>query len=210
MKNRIRKEQKFWNSFAHKYDNFIEKRANGTYIEMCNMIMEDVQGKDDMLEIATGTGIISIQASKHVSNIVATDLSAEMIKKAMIKAMNLNINNIEFEVQDVCNLKYANESYDSIVASNVLHLLYEPDLAIREMKRVLKKDSEIIIPTYCYGQNLKSNIVSRSMGIAGFKAINRWSIDGFQDYLQNNGLKIKKAKAIDDVIPLLYVVAKKI
>ncbi|MBN1598862.1 MAG: hypothetical protein JW894_11265 [Bacteroidales bacterium] len=75
------------------------------------------------------------------------------------------------------------------------------------MKRVLKKDGRIIIPTYCHGEDLKSHIISRLMGLSGFKARTRWSIASFKCFVEKCGFRIIKVTIIKDIIPLVYLIA---
>ncbi len=208
MKNRIDKERKFWDSFAGKYDSHIEKNAEEAYGALFRMFAEDTMQSKELLEIATGTGIISLQLSKRVPAITATDLSPEMIKIARGKAEKQTAKNVKFRVEDICNLSFPSDSFDTVIASNVLHLLFEPGLALQEMKRVLKTEGKIIIPTYCHGESMLSHIISRLMGIAGFRARTRWSISSFQKFVKKNDFRIIKAEILKGVIPMVYLTAK--
>lgn len=209
MKNRIELEKKFWNSFAKKYDGFINKNLLKTYKIVFNNLLLDTKEAGNLLELATGTGIISFKLYNQISNITAIDIAPEMIKIAKEKCIQKSITNIDFRVGDICNLELQNESFDIIIASNVLHLLFNPELAMQEMKRVLRKNGKIIIPTFCHGANLKSHMISRIMGLAGFKARTRWSVKSFSEFVKKNGFIIIKENVLDDKIPLVYLIAKK-
>jgi ubiquinone/menaquinone biosynthesis C-methylase UbiE len=47
-----------------------------------------------------------------------------MVKIAKEKCIQKSISNIDFRIGDVCNLELQNESFNTIIASNVLHLLF--------------------------------------------------------------------------------------
>lgn len=208
MKNRVDIERKFWDSFARKYDKDRKKSANNeTYEEMFKMFLEDVDGTEDLLEVATGTGLISLQIRNFVPSITAIDLSPEMLKIAQEKAEKQSVNNIDFRIGDICQLEFLDNSFDTVIASNVLHLLFEPDVAMQEIKRVLKPNGKIIVPTYCHGENFKSHFFSRCMNLMGFRARSRWSFNSFQKFVEKNGFSITKTKIINGVIPLCYLVA---
>jgi len=209
MKNRVEQEKKFWDGYATRYDGFIRKIASGTYENLFEKLLTDTSGTGNLLEIATGTGIIALKLSSHISNITAIDLSPEMIKVAKQKCSQQNKKNIEFRTGDACNLEFPDTSFDVIIASNLLHLLFMPDLAMQEMKRVLKDGGKIILPTYLHGANLISHILSRLMGLSGFKVNNRWSVTTFREFVTSNGFRITSEKVIPDKIPLIYLVAKK-
>ena len=205
MKDRVLEERKFWDSFANKYDGFIRKRVSKSYDKLFQKLRSDTINCHNLLEIGTGTGLISIELSGQISNITAIDISPNMIEVAKSKAMKQKITNIDFQVGDSYNLNFSNASYDSVVASNVLHLLFEPEKALQEMKRVLKVNGKIIIPTYCHGQNIRSLLISRFMGAFGFKVRNRWSIKTFKCFVEKNGLKIEDSDVLKDILPMVYI-----
>ena len=208
--NRIEKERKFWDTFAKHYDKNNQNNAENVYCKLYKMFFEDIRGTKNLLEAGTGTGLIALRLSKLVPSITALDLSPEMLKIAQKKANIKSIQNIDFIEGDICNLKFTDHSYDIVIASNVLHLLFDPERAISELKRVLKADGKIIIPTYCHGENLLSRTISRMTGLAGFKVRTRWSVKSFQNFVKSTGFEVLKNEKIKGSIPLCYLVASPI
>lgn len=208
MKDRINNERKFWDSFAEKYDKNRKKSgANEAYDNLFKMFKKDITGTRNLLEVATGTGLISLQLNKLVPEITAIDLSPEMLKIAKEKAKQQKVNNIKFDEGDICNLSFSDNSFDAVIASNVLHLLFEPDKAIQEIKRVVKPEGIVILPTYCHGENLQSHIFSRCMNIIGFRARTRWSVASFQKFVTENGFELIREELLEGPIPMVYLVA---
>lgn len=199
----------FWDSFAGKYDKFILKHANETYKKSINFIIEELSTDSNVLEIGTGTGLISFAIAGKVKNITAIDYAPEMIKLAKTKLENSGYNNIEFIESSATNIEQPGKSFDIIIASNVFHLLPEPDWVLQELIRLLADGGKIILPTYCHGQNLKSHIISFIMSLTGFKALNKWSIRQFREFVERAGLKIEKEEVIKDKIPLSFIVSSK-
>jgi phosphatidylethanolamine/phosphatidyl-N-methylethanolamine N-methyltransferase len=210
MNNRQIKEKKFWDKFANKYDSFIKNTVDSTYTSVLENIGSELNMNQVVLEIGTGTGIISLSVCSKVSSIVATDISPEMIRLAKQKQVDSDIKNIDFQIQDSYNLTFPDKSFNVVIASNLLHLLYEPEKPIHEVKRVLKDNGIFIAPTFCVGENTKSIIITTIAGLfSGFKIINKWSINDFKNILMNNGFIIEKAKRIDGRFPLAYIVMRK-
>ena len=210
MDNRQNKEKKFWDKFANNYDAFIKNTVDKTYKSILGNIDSELNMNNSVLEIGTGTGVISFSICSKVSSIVATDISPEMIRIAKQKQKGYNFENIDFQIQDSYNLTFPDKSFDVVIASNLLHLLYEPEKPIKEVKRVLKDNGIFIAPTFCVGENTKSKIITTIAGMfSGFKVINKWSINDFKIMLTNNGFIIDKAMRIDGRFPLAYVLMKK-
>lgn len=202
-------EIRIWDRFAKHYDRFIRKTLGETYVELYNQIKSDITSDDTVLEVATGTGLISFEIAKYVSHIDAVDLSPQMIEVAKDIQTKTQIKNIEFTCSDANKLPFENGSFDIVIASNLLHLLKEPNIALAEMSRVLKKDGKLILPTFCHAENLTSKLISFFMSLPGFKFYNKWSVDNFENYIVSCGFNVIKRKVIVGKIPLTYLVVKK-
>lgn len=210
MNNRQDKERRFWDRFASYYDSFIDKVFRKTYKAILENIDSDLTISHTVLELGTGTGIIPFAIYSKVSSIVATDISPVMVRVANEKLAKSKIKNIEFQIQDSYNLAFPDKSFDVVIASNLLHLLYEPEKPIQEIKRVMKDNGIFIAPTLCVGENTRSKIIATIVGsLSGFKVVNKWSFNDFKSMLTSNGLVIDKALRIDDKLLTAYVVMKK-
>src|SRR5688572_3710043 len=124
--NRIELERKFWNSKAQSYDKVVSKFLAKFYDTILVNLIQDVSQSKKVLDAAAGTGILSIEMSKHVSHITAVDIAPEMLNVAKEKCASMQVYNIDFEAGDVCTLKVDNKGFATVVASNVLHLLFIP------------------------------------------------------------------------------------
>lgn len=97
---------------------------------------------DAILDCATGTGDLAVAFKKRVQSgrVVGTDFVPEMIELAKRKASN-----IEFEVADVTNLPYANDTFDVASISFGIRNVGDPRKGIAELARVIKPGGRVII-----------------------------------------------------------------
>jgi ubiquinone/menaquinone biosynthesis C-methylase UbiE len=207
--NRIVSERKFWNSKAKEYDKVVNKLFLKIYETIGDNLIQDTNQSENLLEVATGTGILAIKLSDQVAHITAVDIAPEMLIVAKEKSDKKQINNIDFKIGDICNLKFDDKSFDTVVASNVLHLLFQPELALQEISRVLDDHGRMVAPTFCHGANLRSQILSRLLSLLGQKTRSRWSRKGFIEFVEQNGFKTTKIIYVNGMIPLTYLVAMK-
>ena len=209
MKDDRKKVTGFWNSFARNYDQFINKRAREDYDWIIVQIIKELSPESEVLEIGSGTGLISFPVARHVKHLTAIDTAGEMIKIAREKQGAHAVNNLDFITGDANQLDFPTGSFDNIIAVNVLHLLQEPSLALQEMHRVLKGNGRIVVPTYCHGANLKSHFISRMMNLFGFRAQNRWSEKSFRLFIESHNFTVLCEKTVNGTIPLSYISAVK-
>ncbi len=196
----------FWGRFAGLYDTFI-KKDNKAYAEMYLLIRTRLTTNMHVLELATGTGLISIAIADKVSSVEATDFSPQMIAEAKKKKIPGNVN---FSVQDACNLSYADSSFDAIIISNALHIMPNPERALQNIRRVLKNDGVLIAPTYTHaGNGREGKLMAHFMELFGFKTYHKWTTEQYCLFLENNGFYIEQKQVLKASFPLTYVEARK-
>ena len=146
----------FWDYIANFYDFFENLYNSKVNQELCKKVAKRISSNDNVLECACGTGMISVHIATKCKSLIATDFSQGMLAKSRKRCKK--IKNIRVEKANILQLEYPNESFDKVVAANVIHLLDQPDIAISELIRVCKKGGQVIIPTYIV---TKEHAVSR-------------------------------------------------
>ena len=79
----------FWDRVAWIYDVFTNIINRKTHKALINSIERMISDNDDVLECACGTGLLSGTIAKHCKQLIATDLSLKMLKKAKKKYKNI-------------------------------------------------------------------------------------------------------------------------
>jgi len=87
-----------------------------------------------VLEIGCGTGYFTRELTRRGADIVAIDVSPDLLEIAKAK---YSAPNVRYEIQNAYSLTYADAMFDSVVGSSILHHL-EIEEALREIYRVLK------------------------------------------------------------------------
>lgn len=136
----------FWDIVSHFYDFFTHIVNGKGNQEICRVVSKSIKKTDSILEVACGTGLITKEIYPLCQTLTATDYSRGMIQKAQKKCKKAK--NILFEKVDIMTLPYPENSFDKVIAANVLHLLPDPRGAMKELWRVCKDNGEIIVPTY--------------------------------------------------------------
>ncbi len=100
---------------------------------------------DSVLDIACGTGIISCEFAKIVTQVTGIDLTPAMIERAKILQKDNNLNNITWRIGDVSNLPFDDNIFSIVVTRYSFHHIIEPKKVLEEMKRVCVSGGKIMI-----------------------------------------------------------------
>ena len=196
----MQEHKDFWDKNAGRYDRFMRK-DRAAYDEMYALIWPVVKAKT-VLELATGTGLIAKHIVNAAAHIEATDASAEMIAEA--KRDNRSAK-LYFSVQDMFCLPYANQSFNVVIVSNALHIVPQPEKALREIRRVLKDDGVLIAPTFTHaGNSFSGRVKAFFMKLAGFPLHSKWTSEEYLTFLRQNGWTVRKSAVLKASFPLTY------
>lgn len=113
------------------------------------VVFESIGNEEKVLDLCTGTATnaLKIAKSKPLSEVIAIDLSKDMLKIAQGKVKKSKVQNIKLYHMDATNMRFQDKFFDKILLSLVLHEVEEnlAEKILTEAKRVLKDDGEIIV-----------------------------------------------------------------
>lgn len=100
-----------------------------------------------ILEVGCGNGKLWM----HDSSVLEYDLTLSDISSGMLLDAKKNLkdyHNIKYQVIDCNQIPYEDESFDVIIANHVLFYVNDIRKALKEIKRVLRKDGILYCTTY--------------------------------------------------------------
>lgn len=194
----------FWDRVAGLYDRLMSGDKD-TYARILKQMKSKLNRNMDVLELACGTGILSVQLAGNVKMLEATDFSEEMIKQAKQKCHS---SRLHFSVQDATALPYAPETFDAVIISNALHIMPLPEKALVEIRRVLKQDGILIAPTFTAAGSVFGRLKIQIMELSGFRVFHKWKPQEYLDFLRTNGFTVTGSKVYDGGLALTYAEAK--
>ena len=148
---RDRAVSSFWDRVAWLYD-LVERSNRAVNAAAAARAAELVPAGARVLDCAAGTGEFSLTAAERAGSVLCTDLSLPMLDRARKKAKKRGLTNISFAQRDITALPDRDGSFDAVIAANVLHLLPQPERAVRELWRVAAPRGRLILPTYLQGR----------------------------------------------------------
>jgi len=155
VENRERYQQRFqcelehtltWDSYAISYDRILPLMPYYQEVLDRHSGYLAKEGIDTVLDLGAGTGNISKRLLAHDRNVVAIDLSREMLNRLWQKLEPCEYGKIELLQQSCEDLSHWNDgTFDAV---NILLVLFDvghPETALKEAIRVLKPGGKIVI-----------------------------------------------------------------
>lgn len=199
----------FWDRFAFAYD-IAEGLNKKVYQAMLSQTAALIPQQARVLECAAGTGAISIAAAPKAESVLCTDLSIPMLDRAQKKAKRRRLDNIMFAERDLLNLPDGDESFDVVIAANVIHLLDNPNDAITELWRVTKRNGLLIIPTFLTGGSKTGfSVLIKIYKMLGFRPKYSFTESRYKRMLESCGIPKPNIQVIKGRIPVGFAVFKK-
>lgn len=136
--------EKFWDRTAKSFEKIP--------IKIVEKIKKHLNGGDIVLDFGCATGAIAIEIAGNIKEIHGIDISSKMIQMAKDKVSERKIENACFEQATIFDERYKKESFDVILAFNVLHLFKDSQKVIQRINELLKRGGLFISSTVCLAE----------------------------------------------------------
>lgn len=203
------KSATFWNKAAEKY---AKSPISNMEAYTASLSRTKYWLNPDMrvLELGCGTGSTAIDLKDHAGHILGTDFSREMIRIARQKLVDQTIANVRFDVADAANPTPDDDTFDAVMAFNLLHLAPDPETVIAKARAALPNGGLFISKTPCLGgiwwiRPLISvlNLIGKAPG-----KVHTFRANDLRRMMQDNGFEIVETGAYPEKLLNFYIVAK--
>lgn len=181
----------FWDKTARLYAPFQERGNRALYDELAAKIGPHIPAGARVLEIACGSGQLTLPLASKAGLWEATDFSEKMVLQTAKRAKKAGCP-ATVSVQDATALTYPDNSWDMAVAANVLHIMPNPDEALAEMARVLKPGGLLIAACFVYEEDFDPKKMAPLEKI-GFKTFYKWTSETFVQYVEAHRFDVEES-----------------
>ncbi len=141
-------QRQIWDSAAHGWQTWWETFERGAQKLSDRMVeLAQIKSGHRVLDLATGIGEPAVTAARHVrptGSVLATDISAQMLKIARSRATSLGLQDImEFKEGDAETLDLQDSAFDAVLSRWGLMFLPNLVATLKSMREVLVPDGVI-------------------------------------------------------------------
>lgn len=126
--------------------NYATSPVHATAADLGRLVeLAGLTGVESLLDAGSGTGHTALALAPRARQVVAVDLSANMLAQGRRLAQERGIDNVEFRVGDVEDLPFAAAEFDVVTSRYSAHHWPHPALALREFVRVLHPGGRLVL-----------------------------------------------------------------
>ena len=211
----MNKDEVFWDKASKNYDKS-EERFEYIHNQTGEKAKKHLSINNTILDFGCGTGTKSCEFSSLVKEVHAIDISSEMIEIAKNKAAKCKADNIYFSQTTIFDSKYEKESFDVILAFNMLHTIESPLKVVDRIYELLKADGLFISTTPCLNGR-KSLLVSMQIYLVRILSkiglipisIRRYKNSDIDNFINREKFKTIEAEELFKGASSYFIVVKK-
>ena len=135
-----------WDAIAAGYDRYVAPQEADLAHEALRLV--GLRRGERFLDVAAGTGGLSLPAARLGANVLATDWSPAMIERFDERARKEGLATAEGRVMDCHALDLPDGAFDVVGSQFGVMLVPDQQLALREMARVTRSGGRVLVIAY--------------------------------------------------------------
>ena len=196
--------------FFDKVSSKSKSEPNQTASKIMEASKEFLEQDDYVLDFGCGSGAITNKLAKTVKSIDAIDISSGMLKFAKRQAEENSIKNINYMQTSIFEERFKDETYDVILAFNVLHYIEDMPSLIQRINRLLKPNGIFISSTACLKEkrSFLRYLVVLLTKLRIMPKTNFYKKNELETLIKNGSFDIMKSEKISK-LPEYFIVSRK-
>lgn len=205
------KNEEYWNKRASTYDEHVIVEYADANEQTVSRSLKYCKETYEVLEIACGTGVMTLGLADHVGHITAVDISSGMLDQLRQKAKGV-YTNLSLMHSDVFDHKLDGKQFDVVAAYNVLLYMENIDEVLARVHSLLKPGGVFLSATDCVGgldnedaEEKRRRVEKGELSFVGF-----FTPGELEDIIGSAGFTILESANIHEGTPNQFIAARKI
>lgn len=142
--------EKFWDNTAKRSSKELIKEEQ-SFAKLVARTKKHLKSSDIVMDYGCGTGVLANGIAGDVKEVHAIDISTGMIEVGKGRSKELKHTNIHFKQATIFDASFKKETFDAIVAYNILHLV-DTKPVVKRIAELLKPGGVFISTTACLAE----------------------------------------------------------
>ncbi len=202
----MNKSEKFFDRVSSKS----KPEPNQTAFKIIESSKEFLKKDNYILDFGCGSGAITNKLAKAVKAIEAIDISSGMLEFAQKQAQEKAITNINYRQVSIFDEVFKDETFDVILAFNILHYIEDMPSNVERINSLLKPNGIFISSTACMKEkrSLVRYLVSFLSKIGLVPKMISYKKVELETLIENGNFEVIKSERISK-LPEYFIVMKK-
>jgi ubiquinone/menaquinone biosynthesis C-methylase UbiE len=206
------KKEKYWSRFPDSYDKNLEYVVGKELLGNISERLKNLSNLGEVIEFGCGTGYFSKILSHSASQMISTDLSDELLGKAITRLNDSP--NVTFQEEDCIKTSFSSDRFDTVFMANLIHVIEHPIKALQESHRILKAGGLLIIVTFTNHGMRKFDTIK--MGIRFLRAWGKppqhthsFSPESLGSLMESTGFLVNESGLLGDKTKAVFMIGQK-
>lgn len=166
--DRFEKAQAYFRSHAADWDQIRSLHVAEAEVEQALLDLQGGQRVSRLLDVGTGTGRMLDVFAGLADQALGIDVSRDMLAVARGNLAHKGLKNCQVRQGDMYDLQVADSSQDLVLFHQVLHFADDPQKALKEAARALRKGGQLLIADFAphTEEYLRDEQAHRRLGFA--------------------------------------------
>jgi len=206
-------KEEYWSKFASTYNDDQDYVVGKTILQLIIKRLSEEHDLGEVIEFGCGTGYFTKEIAKKARNVIATDLSDEMLEIARIQLKEFQ--NISIQKANCEATSFPSERFDTVFMANLIHVLINPIKVLQESHQILRNGGLLLLVDFTgyrmnwFGKMKLGVRYLRKWGWPPRYTRNNLSPGEITSFLENVDFKVEEVQLIGDRTKVLYVRARK-
>ncbi|MDD1680035.1 MAG: class I SAM-dependent methyltransferase [Methanoregula sp.] len=209
-----KKTEMFWDMVSNDFDNQAraeENRGEQTHLKTVKNTKKYLKVSDHVLDYGCATGTVALEIVNNVKEVHGIDISSKMIEAANKKAAEHNTGKLDFVQTTIFDDRLKRESFDVILAFNILHFSEDTEKVMQRIHELLKPGGLFFSATPCLGENKSclSVLLSLVTKTGIIPPMRFYKISELKDSVSRRNFQIVETECLVPNPTEYYIVARK-